>query len=192
MFLFEFAFQNFSKEISLRKIKKFFGKKISETTLYSYIEKLQDTLVVFFLEKYSPSIYERKSWPKKIYVCDTGISTILHFSRDFGRLMENGVFLDLLRRRNENQLIEIYHWKTSQYEVDFVVKEGTRISQLIQVTYSSTRNEIDKREINSLLKAGEKLKCKNLLIVTWDYASEEKIKGKTIKFVPMWSWLLRV
>jgi predicted AAA+ superfamily ATPase len=81
-FLFEFSFQNFSKEISLRKIKSFFGRNISEKTLYDYVEKLQDTLAVFLVDKYSKSIYIRKSWPRRIYVCDLGISKVLGFSED--------------------------------------------------------------------------------------------------------------
>ena len=190
-FLFEFAFQNFSKEISVRKIKKFFGKNVSYKTLYDYIEKLQDTLVVFFVEKYSRSIYKRISWPRKIYVCDTGISKILYFSEDIGRKMENCVFLELLRKTNENPLLKIYYWKDHQQrEVDFVVKQGLKIKQLIQVCYNIDDFDIKEREVKALLIASKELKCNNLLVITWDYEGEEKIKGKKIKFVPLWKWLL--
>ena len=190
-FLFEFCFQNFSKEISFRKIKNFFGKNVSDTTLYEYIEKLQDTLSVFFLEKCEKSVYLRKSWPKKIYVCDLGLSNILGFEEDIGKKMENAVFLELLRRTNKKPLMEIFYWKDyQQREIDFIIKEGLKIKQLIQVTYASTRDEIIEREIKSLLKASELLKCKNLLCITWDYEGEEKIGGKKIKFVPLWRWLL--
>jgi len=189
-FLFEFAFQNFSKEMSLRKIKEFFGRSISDTTLYEYVEKLQDTLVVFFVEKYSRSIYERKSWPRKIYICDTGISKILRSSQDIGRLMENAVFLELLRKMNKNPLLEIYCLKHLNEEVDFVVKDGLKIKQLIQVSYASNKDEIEKRELKSLIRASELLKCKNLSCITWDYEKEEETKGKKINFVPLWKWLL--
>ena len=190
-FLFEFCFQNFSKEISFRKIKNFFGKNISDTTLYEYIEKLQDTLSVFFLEKYEKSVYLRKSWPKKIYVCDLGLSNILGFEEDIGKRMENAVFLELLRRTNKKPLMEIFYWKDYQKrEVDFVIKEGLKIKQLIQVSYASDRNEINEREIKALLKASELLNCKNLLFITWDYENLEKIGRKKIKFLPLWKWLL--
>jgi len=190
-FLFEFCFQNFSKEISFRKIKNFFGKNISDTTLYEYIEKLQDTLSVFFLEKYEKSVYLRKSWPKKIYVCDLGLSNILGFEEDIGKRMENAVFLELLRRTNKKPLMEIFYWKDYQKrEVDFVIKEGLKIKQLIQVSYASDRSEINEREIKALLKASELLNCKNLLFITWDYENLEKIGRKKIKFLPLWKWLL--
>jgi len=189
-FLFEFSFQNFSKETSLKKIKSFFGKNISDKTLYEYVEKLQDTLTVFFVGRYSKSVYERQSWPKKIYVCDVGISKVLGFSEDIGKRMENCVYLELLRRKNEKPLTEIYYWK-DQFgkEVDFVVKNGIKIEQLIQVCYETTEEVID-REIKSLLKASKELACKNLTILTWDYEGEKIHEGRKIKLIPLWKWLL--
>ena len=71
-----------------------------------------------------------------------------------------------------------------------MIKEGLKVKQLIQVTYASAREEIEKREIKSLLKASELLKCKNLLAITWDFEGEERIKNKKIIFKPLWKWLL--
>ncbi|MEM5830451.1 MAG: ATP-binding protein [Candidatus Aenigmatarchaeota archaeon] len=192
-FLFEFCFQNFSSQISIKKIRNFFNRKISEKTLYGYVNKLQDTLVVFFLNKFSTSVYLRSSWPKKVYVCDIGIPSILLYSKDIGKKMENVVFLDLLRKTNENPLTEIYYFKDyQQNEVDFVIKEGTKVKQLIQVTYASSKDEIEKREIKALLKASDLLKCKGLMIITWDYEDVLKIDNKEIKCIPLWKWLLNV
>ena len=64
------------------------------------------------------------------------------------------------------------------------------VKQLIQVTYASGRDEIEGREIKSLVKASNELKCKNLLIITWDYEDELKIDNKTIRCVPLWKWLI--
>ncbi|MBO3840505.1 MAG: ATP-binding protein, partial [Candidatus Brockarchaeota archaeon] len=63
-------------------------------------------------------------------------------------------------------------------------------NQLIQVTYASGRDEVTKREIRALMKASEELKCKNLLIITWDYEDELEIEDKRIKCIPLWKWLL--
>ena len=187
-FLFEFAFQNFSREISMRRIKNFFGRNISNTTLYDYVEKLQDTLTVFFLEKYSQSVYERSSWPKKIYVCDTGISKILGHTPDIGRKMENVIYLELLREINMYPIRSLYFYKfKSGEEVDFIVKEGERVKECIQVTYASGKDEIEKREIRALRKAGEGLRCEKKTVITWDYEEE----GGEIKFIPLWRWLIK-
>lgn len=150
-------------------------------------------MAVFFIDKYSLSIYKRKKWPKKkAYICDTGFSLISTFSKDIGKKMENIVFLDLLRETNRKPLLHFYYWKDYHgREVDFVVKESLEISQLIQVTYASGRDEIERREVKSLIKAGKELKCKNLLVITWDYHNEETINDEKVKFIPLWKWLLK-
>jgi hypothetical protein len=136
--MFEYLFQNFSREISIEKIKNYIKNQIrveTKTTIYSYIDKISDTLAIFFVDKYSTSIYKRKVWPKKTYVCDVGIPSILLFSDDIGRKMENIVYLELLREINNHPLFSFYYWKDYQgKEVDFVVKEGLKVKQLIQVT----------------------------------------------------------
>ena len=126
----------------------------------------------------------------KIYINDNGLASNLGFFPDIGKLMENLVFLELKKKELEGEY-EIYYWRDyRQKEVDFVIKEGLKVKQLIQVTYAFARDEIDKREIKSLLKASEELKCKNLFVITWDYENEEKIDRKRIKFIPLWRWLL--
>lgn len=189
-----FVIQNFSKEISLKSLFdkiKGTGIRAAKDTVYNYVTKLEDTLFFFFLKKFSKKVHLREGWPKKIYLCDVGLAKVVKFSSDYGKAMENIVFLDLIRKRNKNPLIEVFYLKLSNGEVDFVVKEGLRVKQLIQVTYASGRDEIGEREIKALVKASELLKCKNLLCITWDYESEEKMKGKKIKFLPLWKWLLR-
>lgn len=193
-FIFSFVFQNFSSEISVNKIVNFLkseGKKFGKNTVYSYIEKLQDTQAVFFVNRISGKIYVKESWPRKVYICDSGISTIFRFSEDIGKLMENAVFLELKRMQNENPLLEIYYYKDyQQREVDFVLKEGLEVKQLIQVTYASDRDEIGKREADALLRVSSERKCKNLIIITWDYEDELVVKNKTIKCSPLWKWLI--
>jgi Predicted ATPase (AAA+ superfamily) len=112
---------------------------------------------------------------------------------DLGSMMENIVAVELLRRRSYwSRDMEVYYWKDyQQHEVDFVLKKGTEIRQLIQVTYASSRNEVERRELDSLLRAGELLNCRNLIVITWDYEDEESMGNRDIKFVPLWRWLLR-
>ena len=193
-FIFSFVFQNFASEMSVNKIVNFLkseGKKFGKNTVYSYIEKLQDTQAVFFVNRISGKIYIKESWPRKVYICDSGISTIFRFSEDIGRLMENAVFLELKRRQNENPWLEIYYYRDyQQREVDFVLKEGLEVEQLIQVTYAVDREEIGKREVEALLKASSELKCKDLTIITWDYEDNLAVKNKPIKFIPLWKWFI--
>ena len=193
-FVFDFFLQNYSSLFSVNKIVNFLSSRnasFGKSTIYDYIEKLPETLSVFFVEKFSKNIYERKIWPKKVYVSDLGLADVVKFSEDFGRRMENVVFLELQRKTNELPLLNIFFFKNQQGEVDFVLKEGLEIKQLIQVTYTSNKDEIEKREIKALLKASELLKCKDLLVITWDLEDELVMNGKKIIFKPLWKWLLR-
>jgi predicted AAA+ superfamily ATPase len=195
-FLIEYFLQNFSKEISLNRVYNYFKQrlKLSPKTLYQYVDKLTETLNIYFLENFSESVFVRRSWPRKIYIIDMGIANIISFSEDIGRRMENATFLELLRKKNEHPLLEIYCWKDYKNEVDFLVKEGLNIKQLIQVTYASSKEEIEKRELRALIKAYEIFKKDKpeLLIITWDYEDEMKINEKIIKCVPLWKWLLDI
>lgn len=125
-FLLSFFLQNFSREFSINKISKSLGLKgFSKNTLYSYVDKVQDSVAIFFLNRYSLKVHQRESWPKKAYLCDTGLARIAKFSEDIGKLMENVVFLELMRKTNERPMMEIYYWRSSQKgEVDFILKEG--------------------------------------------------------------------
>jgi hypothetical protein len=168
------------------------GRKIGKQSLIDYTKYAEEVYFSFFLPIFSPKIKDLLRYPKKVYFVDNSFINFvgIKFSRDYGRLMENMVFVELRREKNKNPLLEIYYFKSNDKEVDFVVKEGLRVKQLIQVTYASGRDEIERREIKSLLKASETLKCKNLFVITWDYEGEEEIKGKKIKFLPLWKWLL--
>ena len=108
-----------------------------------------------------------------------------------GRLIENTVAIELKRRQASDSSLDIYYWKNDlQEEVDFVIKDGLKVKQLIQVCYNMDNPNTRLREIKAMLKASSELKCSDLLIITWDYEAEEEHKGKKITFIPLWKWLL--
>lgn len=182
-----FAISNFSSETSYHKIKNIFEIK-SVHTVKNYLGYLEEAYLIFQLLSFSFKAKEQIRRPKKIYPIDSGLvnAIVVQFSPNIGKLMENLVFLELERRGQE-----IYFYSQSgRYEVDFVIKDGLKVKQLIQVCYSLNREETKKREIRNLLKASRDLKCHNLLIITEDEEAEEKIKSKKIKFIPLWKWLL--
>ena len=185
-----FLIGNFSKEFSFRSVKEFTGVK-HLSTVSKWVDLLEQAYLLFVVERFSFKLKKPVFAPKKVYCVDNGLANSVSFrvAENFGRLMENTVFLELLRKRVYG--LEIYYYKDAlQHEVDFVVKEGLRIKQLIQVTYASGRDEIEKREIKSLLKASKELGCKNLLVITWDFEGDESLEGRKIKFVPLWKWLV--
>ncbi len=183
---------NFSNLITYNKLKKTHEIK-SVHTAKNYVDYLSEAYLVQLVDKYSPKPKEVVNSPKKVYIIDTGlINTISHsVTENFGRLMENVVYLDLMRRRSSDRALEMYYWKDYQNrEIDFILRRGKKIVSLIQVTNASGGDEVDNREKRSLLKGSELLKCNNLKIITWDYKEEEIIDNKKIEFIPIWKWLL--
>ena len=89
-----------------------------------------------------------------------------------------------------------FFWKDAQQrEVDFVIKEGRKVTQLIQVCQDMTRPETRRREIRSLLKAGEALSCDHLLVLTADADVEEEVEWQAttqkVRLLPLRRWLLQ-
>jgi len=193
-----YAVTCFSKQVSISKIYNYLktlGLKCSKSTLIKFLKYSEEVFFLFPIEIFSYSIKERKQYPKKLYVVDNGIVRAIYpnAEKSFGRLMENSVAVELLRRK-ESSKFEIFYWKEygkrNGNEVDFVIREGTNIKKLIQVTYANSKDEIEKREVENLIKASEELKCKDLLIITWDYEGELEVENRKIKCLPLWKWLI--
>jgi len=186
-FLLYSVLQSFAKEFSLNRIfNQLKGRmEVSIKTLYQYFSYLEEVFFSFCLRKFSFSLKKSLLTIPKVYVNDVGL-----VEDNIGRKLENLVFIELKKKELE-KLVEIFYWKDQQKnEVDFVLKEGLKIKQLIQVTYASGRDEIEKREIKALIKASKELKCKDLLVITWDYEDEMKFGGRKIVCEPLWKWLI--
>jgi len=190
---------SFSKEFSVHKTYltlKSRGLRVSKNTLYSYLSMLEDAMFVYSLPKFNYSIRKKEFSINKAYLCDTGFTRIIEISKNKGRKIENIVFLELVKQKNKNSLIDIFYWKNQQQEeVDFVVKQGTKLKQLIQVCSDFSNFETKKKEIRALVKASRELKCKNLVVITEDYEKEEIVEWfgtkRKIKMIPIWKWLLK-
>lgn len=179
---------NFSCEFTFSKLKDIASIK-NVHTAKNYAGYLESSYLILIVKRFTFKLKEQMLAPKKVYCIDTGIinSIAFKFSEDIGKLMENLVAVELHRRKSYYGEAEVYYWKDHQQrEVDFVLKEGEAIKELIQVSYASSENDIKEREITALLKASQELRCKNLSVITWDYEGEI---GK-IKCKPLWKWLL--
>ncbi|MBI3032328.1 ATP-binding protein [Candidatus Woesearchaeota archaeon] len=183
---------SFSKEFSVNKVfltLKTQGVQVSKNTLYNYLSMLEDSVFVFFLEKFSYSYRKKEFSINKVYLNDTGYAKLIESSDNKGSKMENAVYLELERRKKA--LTTLSYWKNQQQEeVDFVVKNSSKIEQLVQVCHDLTDISVKKRELSALIKASKELRANQLLIITYDYEGKEKLKGKTIYYIPLWKWLL--
>ena len=188
-----YLISNFSSRISYNRIKNNFEIK-SVHTVKNYVSYLEESCLFNQLNVFSFKVKNQLMQPKKIYSVDLGLinAVIPAFSPNYGKIMENLVFIELLRNREDD---EIFFYTDSQHhEVDFVIKKGTSIKELIQVCYNIENINTKKREIRSAIMASRKLKCDNILVLTDDYENEEVVKWQNIKriikFIPLWKWLL--
>ncbi|MEM5881773.1 MAG: ATP-binding protein [Candidatus Aenigmatarchaeota archaeon] len=192
-----FLCSNSGKLLSFNEMAKLFVRT-SVLTVQKIFNLLKDVFLFFDFPIFSYSVKTQLLYPKKIICIDQGFINQFgfKFSEDRGRLMENLVGIELLRKYGLIGKTKVFYWKEygkrEGSEVDFVLKEGLNVKQLIQVTYASSKDEIDKREVRALMKASEQLKCKNLLIITWDYEDELKVDSRKIKCVPLGKWLLEL
>lgn len=190
----QYLLSNFGQEMSYSKLKNIFAIKNIQT-VKNYVDYLSASFLVFILNKFSYQLKQQVIAAKKTYGVDTGvINTIsFQFSPNFGRLMENAVFLKLQRQRAHFEPdLEFFFWKDySGKEVDFVLKKGRQVFQLIQVCQSPNRLLTRNRELSSLVTAGKELNCTDFLIITWSEVGETEFQGKLIKFLPLWQWLTK-
>lgn len=187
-----YLLSNISSPITFNKLKNFFQIK-SVHTVKNYVTFLEESYLIFMLERFSFKMKERLSAPRKVYAVDIGLAQAVGVTHtpNYGPLYENIVAIELFRRKSLDLDVEIYYWQDySQKEVDFLIKKGTKFLQLIQVCYNLNSYETKKREITSLLRAAKELKCRELLIITASYESEEKEEKYLLKYTPLWKWLL--
>jgi predicted AAA+ superfamily ATPase len=164
------------------------GFRVSKKTLYSFQKILEDINFGVFLKKYDKSMGKIELSIPKFYLIDNGVYAYYE-GESLGRLMENTVFLELLKAGfYPNQ--EVFYWKGLRgEEVDFVVRTAEGL-KLIQATYASGRDEVDGRELVSLVKASRALEARDLEVVTWRFEDLLEVEGVKVKFTPLWKWII--
>lgn len=186
-----YLINNVAKEFTYERLANNLGIN-SWATVIKYVSFLEEAYLLVVLSRYSYKTAQRLKSPKKAYMIDNGLiaAKAVQLSKDNGKLMENLVFTELLKKGLRPN-IELFYYKTrNDKEVDFVVKEGLTINELIQVTYNSTTPEVSEREVKALLEANEELRAEKLTVLTWDEERKIDKNGVVINFVPLWQWLI--
>ena len=93
-----------------------------------------------------------------------------------------------LIRKCKSQGWDVYYLSDRSGECDFVVCEGNKVLQCIQVSYDISSEKTRKREINGLLLAYKKTKCRNLLLLTDHEYGEQGKDGLHIQVKPVYEW----
>jgi len=179
-----YLFTNMANMASYNALKKALGFK-SVVSVRDYVGFLEEAFLVFEIFKYDYSLKKQYVNDKKIYVIDNGMrnAVAFQFSDDRGRLLENCVFIELLRRN-----APVYFFKNTG-ECDFVTEDHGKVTAALQVCYELSQKNRD-RELDGLTSAMLTLGIKNGIILT--YHQEETIvhNGFSLHVLPVWQWLL--
>ena len=156
------------------------GKKISVDTVIDYMGYLQESWLILPYENIAAKLIDKES-NRKYYFIDNGILNLFLLDPATS-LLENQVAVRLRQKYGS----QVYFYNKN-VEVDFVVyDEGIAI----QVSYSLSDPDPEKREVDALLKLNKVLPMRKLMIISKDEERDITVNDVTIQVIPVWKWLL--
>lgn len=161
---------------------------LNDKTVKEYLAYFADARLLISVDLHDYSVKQRLKSPRKIYAIDTGIAAAgsLSYSKNVGRLLENLVFLELMRRG-----FDISYYRTkNNLEVDFLCRRERRITALVQTSMDMQAEKTRKREIRALTKAMEETGLQEGTIVTLEEEGEQETAAGKIVIVPAYKFLL--
>ena len=177
---------NFCNPLSANELVEELGLSSVNTTK-KYMDYLHEPYLFYYLSRYNNKLKLMKKAPRKVYVVDNGFVAAKAFSvtENLGRLLENQIFIELVRRGYDTEKTMFYYRSRNDKEVDFVLRQGTRIERLVQVCYDLSSPKTEKREVDAIVECAGELKCDNLTIVTYDDERTLEKNGYKIDVVPI-------
>lgn len=180
---------NFCNPVSANELTEELGFA-SVSTTKKFMDYLHEPYLFYYLPRYNNKLKLMKKAPRKVYVVDNGFVAAKAFSLsdNLGRLLENQVFIELIRRGYDTEKTLFYYRSRNDKEVDFVLRQGTQVECLMQVCYDMNSPKTEKRETDSLVECAGELQCRHLVIVTYDDERIIEKDGYTINVVPVSKW----
>lgn len=181
-----FVLSQAGSRVTYQKTARNLGLK-SVSTAKKYLEALEEVYLAFQVLSHSAKPKEILRQARKLYPIDLGLLSALSLKStpDWGARLETFVFLELKRRGRE-----VFTVLEPGYEVDFLVREGRRCAQLIQVCYRLAEPATRERELGALVRAARLKGCRELLVLTFDEQGTVVRDGLTIRVRPAWNWAL--
>ena len=177
---------NIGSSVSSTKISDYLNsnkivEKSNHQTIDNYLNMLEKSFIMYKADRTDIKSKALLKTLGKYYISDTGIRNIILGFRniDEGHLLENVVYLELLRRGYRVNI-----GKSNDYEVDFVAENPNDI-KYYQVTKSLLNEEVKMRELRSLESIADNYEK---IILTMDKSINKDYNG--IKVVNIIDWLL--
>lgn len=181
-----YLLSNFCNPVTANSLASDLGMA-SVATAKKYMGYLHEPYLYYYLPRYNNKLKLMLKAPQKVYIVDNGFvgAKAFNLSDNLGRLLENQVFTELLRRGYDIEKSLFYYRSRNDKETDFVVRKGTQVERLIQVCYDLSSAHTLKREVDSIVECAGELNCRDLSIVTMNEERVIEKNGYAIKVVPI-------
>ena len=167
---------------NIAKVLSTNGTKVDNKSVSRYIDILVDAFLFYKVNRYDIKGRQYLATQEKYYPVDTGFRNALlgkELQSDSGHLLENIIYLELLRRNNQ-----VWVGKADSTEVDFVVRTREGYTQYIQVAQTVQNTDTLVREISPF----DKIRDHNeKILITMDF---ENCSRNGIKQMNAVDWLL--
>lgn len=175
---------NIGKLFSYATLQSISGLK-SISSVKNYLQFFEASYLFYYLKKFDYSVKKQIMNSRKVFAVDNAIPNRLgfQFSENKGRILENTVFIELLRRGHE-----LYYF-SGKNECDFLVKEKLNITEAIQVVYELTATNFQ-REINGLTEAMQSYNIPKGTLIVYDDKAYRGELPEGISIVPAYAWLI--
>ncbi len=179
-----YLLSNFCNPVSVNDLAGDLGLS-SVATTKKFCGYLSEPYLFFYLPRFNNKLKLMAKAPKKVYVVDNGFvqGAAFNLSENLGRLLENQIFVELMRRGYTPGKTLFYYRTRNDREIDFVTRNGVKVEQLVQVCYDMSSPKTRKRELDALAEAAGELRCDNLVIVTGSHDETIEWRGRTISAV---------
>lgn len=187
MDLAKFVVGNYAAPVTYTSLGKFLH--VATDSVKKYLQHLEESYLVFTVERFSYNQKVRGKSPRKVYCVDTGLANVvgLRVNQNIGRLAENAVFMELLRRGKS-----VYYWKDEEHrEVDFIVWDRDHVEEMVQVCWDVTVPKTKEREVRSLVRACRELRKPIATVLTSEYVADEMVEEIHIRYRRLADWLVQ-
>ncbi len=185
-----YAINSYSSEFSSTKLYNYLKSiniSISKKTVSNYIQYAENAFFISMNLKFSNSYKKMHQTRKKLYLIDNSFSLLYKKSDDNGKLLENSVYIQLLRIKEIYNNMDIFYYRNA-CEIDFIVTEDYNLFMAVQACYDLNMNNFD-REVKPLKKFLDKYNLKNGIIITMN-DNNINIGDERIKILNFYQWML--
>ena len=169
---------------NIAKILKQDGQNTHNTTVEKYLEYLVASFIFYKVSRFDLKGKKQLATQEKYYIVDAGLLNILagkERTTDRGHILENTVYLELLRRGNK-----IWTGTTRNNEVDFVCKTTTGEIEYYQVAWQMSGESTVEREFGALEKINDNYPK---FLLTTDSFTQSR---SGIRHLNVFNWLLGI